>query len=275
MAIEGNLRDMSLPTLVQSLIQDGGPGVIELQAGLQIGTLFIDSNTLVHAEIRHSTDPAKRQEGDNVVYELLSWQEGKFAVERNVTIPKRTIEKPWNFLLMEGLRQLDEQQKDAHTASSDPQNDETLAEMLLDLSPDDAAAIRSLFDEQEDTDTMATKSEELGRILQEIVSNSSDISGAVIVDNDGLLLASALGGSQDGNRIAAISAGLVSLAGRSASQLQQGNVKQTLIQAENGNVVALRAGERASLVALTRTGVNLGMIFLETQDAAKAIRDVL
>ena len=119
---------------------------------------------------------------------------------------------------------------------------------------------------------MASKSEQLRIILNSIVTNSSDIQGAVIVDNDGLLLASALNSSLDGNRVAAVSAGLVSLAGRSAQQLGQGDVVQTLIQAKNGNVIAIRAGEQASFVALIASGVNLGMAFLECRDAAEQIR---
>lgn len=120
---------------------------------------------------------------------------------------------------------------------------------------------------------MASKSEQLRTILNNIVSSSSDIQGAVIVDNDGLLLASALNSSLDGNRVAAVSAGLVSLAGRSAQQLGQGEVVQTLIQAKNGNVIAIRAGSQASFVALTTTGVNLGMAFLECRDAAAQVAE--
>jgi len=122
---------------------------------------------------------------------------------------------------------------------------------------------------------MVSKREQLQSILSNLVNSSADISGAVVVDNDGLLLASSLSGNVDGNRVAAVTAGLISLAGRSAQQLGQGGVNQTLIQAENGNVVAIRASDRGSFVALTPTGINLGMTFMECQDAAKAIASAL
>lgn len=122
---------------------------------------------------------------------------------------------------------------------------------------------------------MASKSEQLKSILDNLVNNSTDIKGAAIVNNDGLLLASAMEGGIDANRVAAITAGLISLASRSAQQLQQGDVKQTLIQAESGNVIAIRAGNKAAFVALTPTNVNLGMAFLECGDAAQTIEQTL
>ena len=122
---------------------------------------------------------------------------------------------------------------------------------------------------------MASKSEQLRSILDSVVNNSSDIAGAAIVDNDGLLLASIFNSSVDGNRVAAVSAGLISLASRSAQQLNQGAVKQTLIQAEQGNIIAIRANPTTSFVALTPVDVNLGMAFMECRDAAKSIGDML
>ena len=179
---------------------------------------------------------------------------------------------------MEGLRLLDEQGVDIDELvpiPTTPTNEPSVSEMLSDLSEEDASAIQALLAQQMESDTMATKREQLQSILSQLVSTSSDITGAVIVDNDGLLLASALSANVDGNRIAAVTAGLISLAGRSAQQLGQGGVKQTLIQAENGNVVAIRASSRGSFVALTPTGINLGMTFMECHDAAQEIGNVL
>jgi predicted regulator of Ras-like GTPase activity (Roadblock/LC7/MglB family) len=171
---------------------------------------------------------------------------------------------------MEGLRQLDEKQR---MAEESPQ-EENINDILSNLSPSDSAIIQELM-AQKELDTMASKSEQLQSILNNIIQNSTEIVGAAVVDNDGLLLASALSGPIDGNRVAAVSAGLISLASRSAQQLNQGSVTRTLIQAEQGNVIAIRAGTKASLVALTPTGVNLGMAFLECGDAVTSVQSVL
>lgn len=279
MAIAGNLQDMSLPTLVQSAVQEGGQAYIKLQRGAYIGSLYLTDGQLYHAELAHqSNSDLDTRTGEEVVYELLNWMEGDFTIERNITSPNQSIQHSWNYLLMEGLRKIDETGASNLIEEFDgdfPTNEELLSDMLHDLSAEDAAAIQALANQHTGDDEMASKSEQLKAILQNVVSNSTDMSGAVVVDNDGLLLASALNSSVDDNRVAAVSAGLISLAGRSAEQLGQGAVIQTLIKAENGNIIALRAGARAAFVALTPTDANLGMAFIECQDAAAEISKIM
>ncbi len=264
MAVHGHLKDMSLPTIIQLMAHDGVTAKITLQHEENQGVLFLEQGHLSHAQLRQGNQVAM---GELAVYALLNWSGGDFVIERGITPPERTIQASWDYLLMEGLRQVDEQQ----TRFVAPEEEDDLMAMLETLSHSDKAVMEELIAQQKEKETMASKSEQLRSILNNIVSSSSDLQGAVIVDNDGLLLASALNSSLDGNRVAAVSAGLVSLAGRSAQQLGQGEVVQTLIQAKNGNVIAIRAGNQASFVALTTTGVNLGMAFLECRDAAAQI----
>jgi uncharacterized protein len=218
--------------------------------------------------------------GEEVFYELLKWHTGTFAIKRDITPYQRTVNQSWDFLLMEGMRRLDEHGRetdhlDSHDhAHNHEQNSDDVLNMLSTLSPADADAIRELIASQKENDTMS-KSDQLRSILNDLVTNSTDIVGAAVVDNDGLLLASAFSGNIDGNRVAAVSAGLISLSSRSAQQLNQGAVKQTLIQAENGNVIAIRANENASFVGLTAINVNLGMVFMECRDAAQAVAKTL
>ena len=276
MGMKGNLDTMNLPTLVQFAVQDGGMLHVRLERQETVGSLYFEGNQLQYAELTHTSPSGVNNTygGEEVVYELLSWHEAEFLVEKNIPPPSNNIEESWDFLLMEGLRRVDEQ---AVTASGEENEDEDtgLADILLELSEDDAAAIHDLLAQQMENDDMATKREQLQTILNDLVNSSGDISGAVIVDNDGLLLAGALNSGTDGNRVAAITAGLISLAGRTAQQLGQGGVKQTLIQAENGNIVAIRASEKGAFVALTPANASLGMIFMECRDAADAIANVL
>lgn len=272
MAIEGNLEEMSLPTLMQSLIQESAQAKIQLQQGERIGALYLGEGQLHHAELAHSDPAAEVQTGEEVVYELLKWHTGTFLVEQGIPPPVHTIEQSWDFLLMEGLRQFDEDQK---VEDKTLDEEEALSQMVANLSEQEATMMQELVAQQESESIMAAKSQQIQSILDSLVSDSTDITGAVVVDNDGLLLASVLNGSFDGNRVAAVSAGLISLAARSAQQLNQGDVTQTLIQAKGGNIIAMRAGSKASFVALTGTGVNLGMAFLECRDAAESVEGAL
>lgn len=43
-----------------------------------------------------------------MIYELLTWDEGTFEIEQNVSPPKRTITTNWSGLLLEGMRRIDE-----------------------------------------------------------------------------------------------------------------------------------------------------------------------
>ncbi|MCA9934685.1 MAG: DUF4388 domain-containing protein [Ardenticatenaceae bacterium] len=272
MAIKGDLHEISLPTLVQLVIQEGGQALLQLRhENGNIGQLYMDNGDLCHANVFHANNlKTAVQTGEEAVYELLSWRNGEFHVKKQVSPPARTIKQNWSYLLMEGLRQLDEKQLAAEEL---PQED-SIADILSELSQSDSAIIQELM-AQKETDTMASKTEQLQSILNSVIQNSTEIIGAAVVDNDGLLLASALSGPIDGNRVAAVSAGLISLASRSAQQLNQGSVTRTLIQAEQGNVIAIRTGSKASLVALTPTGVNLGMAFLECSEMASSIQRVL
>ena len=270
MAIQGSLQEMNLPSLVQLILQSGGVARILLRHENEAGTLYIAERQLHHAEV--ALNESERLSGAEAVYHILQWETGQFKVDRGLSSPRRTLEQSWDFLLMEGLRRLDESKRLADEPETEPE--ESLDALMAHLAPADAQALQELLAQQEEQE-MASKSEQLKQILSELVNNSTDIVGAAIVDSDGLLLASQFNTAIDGTRVAAVSAGLISLASRSAQQLNQGTVKQTLIQAENGNIIAIRATENASFVALTPTSVNLGMAFMECRDAANAIRDTM
>ena len=122
---------------------------------------------------------------------------------------------------------------------------------------------------------MPSKSEELQAVLNRVIHNSEDIHGVVVVDNQGLVLGSALNNNQNSHTIAALTADLISYAGRSARQLGHGTVNQTFIQADKGNLIALRAGAHVSFVALTVSGANLGLTFVKCRDAANQIATIL
>lgn len=274
MDMEGKLQGISLPTLVQFVAQEGGKTHIQLQKEDSIGKLFFEEGRLLHAESTtlSAGGLSETQIGEEVVYELLSWQVGTFAVQKSVSPPDQSVHQSWDYLLMEGLRRLDERQADNDEPS---EIQETFSEMMTGLSETDVNEIQKLMNQKESENKMATKSEELQLIVNNLVNNSSDILGAAVISMDGLLIVSSISGDVDGNRVAAVSAGLISLASRSANQLNQGDLKQTLVQAENGNIIAIQASSKASFVALMPTNINLGMAFMECQDAAREIKNIL
>jgi len=106
MAVQGHLREMGLPTLMQLTCQERAQARLTLHRDDQEAVLYFDQGTIVHAI---SAD----QEGKEVVYQVLSWEEGEFSLEMGIPPPARTIETPWSALLIEGLQRQDEERWDA------------------------------------------------------------------------------------------------------------------------------------------------------------------
>jgi hypothetical protein len=109
MGIEGNLRDMSLPNLVQILCLEQRQVGLTLKRQSESGAIYFDCGDIVHATVG-------ALEGEDAVYQMLSWPEGSFRVGDELTAPRRTINARWDQLMMEGARRLDEFERDRTTA---------------------------------------------------------------------------------------------------------------------------------------------------------------
>ena len=111
--------------------------------------------------------------------------------------------------------------------------------------------------------------------LRELQASSPDIEASAIVSVDGLSIASALPQGVEEDRVSAMSAAMLSLGERIASELGRGSLEQVYIKGEKGYVVLMSVGQEAVLTALAREGAKLGLIFLDmrraTADLAKLI----
>jgi hypothetical protein len=110
MAVEGNLEDISLTSLVQVICLEQRKGALVLKRRGEEGTLFFENGEVVHATVGSLA-------GEEAVYQLLRWTDGTFRVSNHVTIPRRTVTVPWGHLLLEGMRRIDEQ-KDREAAQA-------------------------------------------------------------------------------------------------------------------------------------------------------------
>ena len=111
--------------------------------------------------------------------------------------------------------------------------------------------------------------------LRELQASSPDIEASAIVSVDGLSIASALPQGVEEDRVSAMSAAMLSLGERIATELGRGTLEQVYIKGEKGYVVLMSVGQEAVLTALAREQAKLGLIFLDmrraTQDLAKLI----
>jgi predicted regulator of Ras-like GTPase activity (Roadblock/LC7/MglB family) len=111
--------------------------------------------------------------------------------------------------------------------------------------------------------------------LRELQASSPDIEASAIVSIDGLTIASALPQGVEEDRVSAMSAAMISLGERIASELGRGALVQVYIKGAQGYVVLMSVGGEAVLTALAREQAKLGLIFLDmrraTEDLVKLI----
>ncbi len=120
-----------------------------------------------------------------------------------------------------------------------------------------------------------SRSAKLDQVLAELVGQVPEIEAAAVVSFDGLAMASALPAGMDEDRVAAMSAALLSLGERAAEGLGRGELSQIYVEGENGTVFLISADDEAVLVAVASHGAKVGLMLFEVRRAAASVADAL
>ena len=121
----------------------------------------------------------------------------------------------------------------------------------------------------------ASRANQLDRALADLLGQAPEVEAAAVVSFDGLPMASALPPTMDEDRVAAMSAALLSLGERAAEGLGRGGLNQVYIEGETGTVFLVSADDEAVLVAVAAMGAKVGMMLYEVRRAAEAVAAVL
>ena len=105
--------------------------------------------------------------------------------------------------------------------------------------------------------------------------NTPDVEATAIVSVDGLTMASSLPGGVEEDRVAAMSAAMLSLGERIASELGRGALDEVYVKGERGYVVLRAVGEEAVLTVLARQQTKLGLLFLDMRRASPDLAAIL
>jgi hypothetical protein len=111
--------------------------------------------------------------------------------------------------------------------------------------------------------------------LRDLQVSTPAIEAAAVVSVDGLSMASSLPADVEEDRVAAMSAAMLSLGERIASELGRGMLEQVYIKGENGFVVLRSVGEEAVLTVLARKDAKLGLVFLDMGRAVTELEKLL
>lgn len=117
--------------------------------------------------------------------------------------------------------------------------------------------------------------ERLNKILKNLQSESPGVEASALISEDGLMIASALSQDMDETRVAGMTATLLNLGNRAATELRRGDVQEVIVRGAHGYAVMINAGRGALLLVLATENTTLGLIFFDMREAIKAIRTVL
>jgi len=120
-----------------------------------------------------------------------------------------------------------------------------------------------------------TRSGRLEQAVRALLAQTPELEAAAVVSFDGLPMAAALPPPMDEDRVAAMSAALLSLGERAAAGLGRGELSQVYIEGDAGTVFLVSAEDEAVLVAVASKGAKTGMMLYEVRRAAAVVAEVL
>lgn len=120
-----------------------------------------------------------------------------------------------------------------------------------------------------------TKADQLSTALDDFLTISTEVEAAAVVTADGLPMASALPPHVQEDRLAAMSAALLTLGERAASELGKGELAQVFIEGPRGHVILMAAGRDCVLVCVTARGAKVGLVLFEMRRIAERVAKVM
>lgn len=111
--------------------------------------------------------------------------------------------------------------------------------------------------------------------LSELNSSSADIEASALVSMDGLLMSAALPKEFDEDHVGAMSAAVLSIGERTATELSRGELEQVLVKGKKGYVLVTHAGSDAVVTIVAKSTARLGLVFLDVKRAATRIEKLL
>jgi hypothetical protein len=109
--VTGSLENLSLPEIVQTLTIGMKTACVTLSSGGRTGHIWFENGAPKHAE-------CAELRGEQAFYEMVRWKGGEFVIEHGTKTRRNSIEHDAMYLLMEGLRLVDEATEEGAQAAS-------------------------------------------------------------------------------------------------------------------------------------------------------------
>lgn len=106
--------------------------------------------------------------------------------------------------------------------------------------------------------------EQLGWLLDKLVSQVANVRQALVLSRDGLVVAKSQNMSREqSEHLSALAAGVQSLARGAGQQVGGGEVRQTIIEMDSAFMFVMAAGQGTCLAVLASADANLGVMAYE------------
>lgn len=119
------------------------------------------------------------------------------------------------------------------------------------------------------------KVEELNGVLNSLLEVSPDFEAAAIVSTEGFVIASVLPSGTSDEKVGAMSAAILSLGERAASELGKGNLETVFVEGESGYLILTSVTDDVLLMLSTSKYAKLGLVFYELSNVKKALLEYL
>jgi predicted regulator of Ras-like GTPase activity (Roadblock/LC7/MglB family) len=120
-----------------------------------------------------------------------------------------------------------------------------------------------------------SRTEQMVDRLRDLQAGTPDVEASAVVSVDGLIMASSLPAGVEEDRVSAMSAAMLSLGERIASELGRGTLDQVYIHGDEGYVILMAVGQDAVLTVLAREQAKLGLIMLDMRRAASDLERLI
>jgi len=98
---QGQVSGLHLVDIIQLNCISNSTGSLSVKRGNEEGTIYFVNGNIVHTQCNDIV-------GEEAFYEILSWKGGNFTNRKGHQAKKRTIDKNWSSLILEGMHRIDE-----------------------------------------------------------------------------------------------------------------------------------------------------------------------
>lgn len=280
---QGTVGGVDLIDIVQFNGLSRATAALKVTTKDQEGMIFFKDGAVVHAM-------SNGQSGEEAFFTILGFHGGSLENIQGVKPQIVTIDKSIEALLFETALKTDENSSDGvEPFDLESLPTDTIAHMSEDnqLSNEEPVFEAIEIDKDEYTDTDTDTDNEPNKIsiltedfemteIQKILAEFTNIEGvhtACLVGRDGFLLDNLARAGIDAEMIGAIASSGFGSAESMGNQLEQGNLKMSMFEFENGPVMFAPVGDDAFLVIVADEDTNLGWIRISIRKNSLKIQE--